>query len=130
MIAGLQLDLARMRAARPEAGPVRMGRVVACDGGLIEVAGLPLLSIEPDRAALARHGLALDDLQQTVSIAIVNTLGAIVRTVDLGLQGAGRHTTSIGLAGLPVGTYIVRMVVPGAMGYASPSGGANIFRVA
>ena len=42
MIAGLQLDLARMRVARPEAGPVRMGRVVACDGGLIEVAGLPL----------------------------------------------------------------------------------------
>ena len=42
MIAELQLDLARMRAARPEAGPVRMGRVVACDGGLIEVAGLPL----------------------------------------------------------------------------------------
>jgi flagellum-specific ATP synthase len=42
MIAQLQLDLARMRAARPEAGPVRMGRVVACDGGLIEVAGLPL----------------------------------------------------------------------------------------
>jgi flagellum-specific ATP synthase len=42
MIAELQLDLARMRAARSEAGPVRMGRVVACDGGLIEVAGLPL----------------------------------------------------------------------------------------
>ncbi|WP_086617910.1 FliI/YscN family ATPase [Erythrobacter tepidarius] len=42
MIGQLQLDLARMRAARPDAGPVRMGRVVACDGGLIEVAGLPL----------------------------------------------------------------------------------------
>jgi flagellum-specific ATP synthase len=42
MMAQLQLELARMRAARPEAGPVRMGRVVACDGGLIEVAGLPL----------------------------------------------------------------------------------------
>ncbi|MGY6637438.1 MAG: flagellum-specific ATP synthase FliI [Erythrobacter sp. SCN 62-14] len=42
MIAELQLDLARMRAVRVSAGPVRMGRVVACDGGLIEVAGLPL----------------------------------------------------------------------------------------
>ncbi len=38
----MQLDLARMRAARVEAGPVLTGRVVACDGGLVEVAGLPL----------------------------------------------------------------------------------------
>ncbi len=42
MIAELQLDLARMRAARLTRGPVLSGRVVACDGGLIEVAGLPL----------------------------------------------------------------------------------------
>lgn len=42
MIAELQLDLARMRAAPLAPGPVLTGRVVACDGGLIEVAGLPL----------------------------------------------------------------------------------------
>jgi len=42
MLAELQLDLARMRAARIETGPVQTGRVVACDGGLVEVAGLPL----------------------------------------------------------------------------------------
>jgi flagellum-specific ATP synthase len=42
MIAEIQLDLARMRAARLNTGPVLIGRVVACDGGLIEVAGLPL----------------------------------------------------------------------------------------
>ena len=42
MIAELQLDLARMRAAPVAGGPVLTGRVVACDGGLIEVAGLPL----------------------------------------------------------------------------------------
>jgi len=42
MIAELQLDLARMRRCRLSAGPVLTGRVVACDGGLIEVAGLPL----------------------------------------------------------------------------------------
>lgn len=42
MIAELQLDLARMRAAPVSAGPVLTGRVVACDGGLIEVEGLPL----------------------------------------------------------------------------------------
>ncbi len=42
MIAELQLDLARMRRVRLVSGPVLTGRVVACDGGLIEVAGLPL----------------------------------------------------------------------------------------
>lgn len=42
MIGELQLELARMRAAQPARGPVLTGRVVACDGGLIEVAGLPL----------------------------------------------------------------------------------------
>ena len=42
MIAELQLDLARMRGAPVASGPVLTGRVVSCDGGLIEVAGLPL----------------------------------------------------------------------------------------
>ncbi|MFL0671388.1 MAG: FliI/YscN family ATPase [Erythrobacter sp.] len=42
MIAEMQLDLARMRRSPLHAGPVLTGRVVACDGGLIEVAGLPL----------------------------------------------------------------------------------------
>ena len=42
MLAEIQLELARLRAARVEAGPVLTGRVVACDGGLVEVAGLPL----------------------------------------------------------------------------------------
>lgn len=42
MLGEMQLELARMRAARVEAGPVLTGRVVACDGGLVEVAGLPL----------------------------------------------------------------------------------------
>ncbi|MEO0589870.1 MAG: FliI/YscN family ATPase [Pseudomonadota bacterium] len=38
----MQLELARLRAGRVESGPVLTGRVVACDGGLVEVAGLPL----------------------------------------------------------------------------------------
>jgi flagellum-specific ATP synthase len=42
MIGELQLDLARMRAAPVTSGPVLTGRVVTCDGGLIEVEGLPL----------------------------------------------------------------------------------------
>jgi flagellum-specific ATP synthase len=42
VIAELQLDLARLRGVRLNVGPVLTGRVVACDGGLVEVAGLPL----------------------------------------------------------------------------------------
>jgi flagellum-specific ATP synthase len=42
MIAELQLELVRMRSARIVPGPVLTGRVVSCDGGLVEVAGLPL----------------------------------------------------------------------------------------
>lgn len=42
MLAELQIELARHRAARVECGPVLSGKVVACDGGLIEVSGLSL----------------------------------------------------------------------------------------
>lgn len=42
MLAQLQIDLARLREARLASGPFVSGTVVACDGGLIEVAGLAL----------------------------------------------------------------------------------------
>jgi len=42
MLAQLQIELARMRGARAEHGPVLFGRVAACDGGLVEVSGLSL----------------------------------------------------------------------------------------
>ena len=42
MLAEMQLELARFRSVSCDTGPVLSGRVVACDGGLIEVAGLPL----------------------------------------------------------------------------------------
>lgn len=42
MLAEMQLELARMRLAPVEGGPVLTGRVAACDGGLVEVSGLPL----------------------------------------------------------------------------------------
>lgn len=37
----LTAELARMRRAAPRLEPVRLGRVISCDGGLIEVSGLP-----------------------------------------------------------------------------------------
>ncbi len=42
MIEELQIELARFRAGAVASGPVMSGRVVACDGGLIEVSGLAL----------------------------------------------------------------------------------------
>ncbi|PKQ06744.1 MAG: CusA/CzcA family heavy metal efflux RND transporter, partial [Alphaproteobacteria bacterium HGW-Alphaproteobacteria-11] len=41
----------------------------AADVGLEQVSGLPILSIEPDREALARHGLGLADVQDMVAAA-------------------------------------------------------------
>jgi cobalt-zinc-cadmium resistance protein CzcA len=42
----------------------------AADVKLEQVAGLPLLTITPDPAALARHGVTLQDVQYTVAAAI------------------------------------------------------------
>ena len=42
----------------------------AADVKLEQVTGLPLMTITPDRSALARYGLAVGDVQDTVSIAL------------------------------------------------------------
>ncbi|MDY0070502.1 MAG: CusA/CzcA family heavy metal efflux RND transporter [Porticoccaceae bacterium] len=42
----------------------------AADAKTEQVTGLPLLSIVPDRAALARHGLAVADVQETLATAM------------------------------------------------------------
>ncbi|MDZ4326173.1 MAG: CusA/CzcA family heavy metal efflux RND transporter, partial [Pseudomonas sp.] len=42
----------------------------AADVKLEQITGLPLMTITPDRAALARYGLSVADLQDTVSIAL------------------------------------------------------------
>ncbi len=42
----------------------------AADVKLEQITGLPLMTITPDRAALARYGLSVGDLQDTVSIAM------------------------------------------------------------
>ena len=42
----------------------------AADVKLEQVTGLPLMTVTPDRAALARYGLSVADLQETVSIAL------------------------------------------------------------
>jgi flagellum-specific ATP synthase len=42
MIAEIELELTRMRGASVASGPVQRGRVAGCDGGLVEVSGLPV----------------------------------------------------------------------------------------
>ncbi|WP_324262747.1 FliI/YscN family ATPase [Altererythrobacter sp. H2] len=42
MIGLLERELGRMAASKLDLAPMRLGRVVRCDGGLIEVAGLPV----------------------------------------------------------------------------------------
>lgn len=42
----------------------------AADVKLEQITGLPLLTITPDRTALARYGLAVADVQETVSVAL------------------------------------------------------------
>ncbi len=42
MLAQMQIELAALAQRRVTSGPVAIGRVVACDGGLVEVAGLAL----------------------------------------------------------------------------------------
>jgi len=42
MIAELELELTRMSGVSVKRGPYQTGRVVGCDGGLVEVSGLPV----------------------------------------------------------------------------------------
>jgi cobalt-zinc-cadmium resistance protein CzcA len=79
LISGVRADLAVKVYGDDLEELARLGEAVqsvlaatpgSADVQMEQVAGLPLLSIEPDRAALARHGLAVDDLQQTVAIAM------------------------------------------------------------
>jgi heavy metal efflux system protein len=49
---------------------VAAGVAGAADVKLEQSTGLPLLTIQPDRVALARYGLAIADVQDTVSIAM------------------------------------------------------------
>jgi len=60
-------ELARI-GAQIEDVAARVGG--AADVKLEQVTGLPLMTVRPDLAALARQGLSIEDLQQTVSIAL------------------------------------------------------------
>jgi cobalt-zinc-cadmium resistance protein CzcA len=79
LIAGVRTDLAvkvfgeDMESLRETATKVAavLGEVPgAADVRVEAVSGLPTLNVRPDREALARHGVSLADLQETVEIAV------------------------------------------------------------
>ena len=63
-------DLEQLAEAGGEIESIASGIEGAADVKLEQITGLPLMTITPDRAALARYGLSVADLQDTVSIAL------------------------------------------------------------
>jgi cobalt-zinc-cadmium resistance protein CzcA len=63
-------DLEQLAAIGEQIESLAGGIEGAADVKLEQVTGLPLMTITPDRAALARYGLSIADVQQTVSIAL------------------------------------------------------------
>ncbi len=67
-------DLDQLLAVGEKIGAVVEGVSGAQDVGVEQVTGLPVLQITPDRAALARLGLNVDDVQSVVATAIGGTV--------------------------------------------------------
>ena len=63
-------DLEQLAEVGGEIESIASGIEGAADVKLEQITGLPLMTITPDRAALARYGLSVADLQDTVSIAL------------------------------------------------------------
>lgn len=107
MIDLLTREIERIAQTRPAAGPLRLGRVVSCDGGLIEVAGLgaaigSLCRIEADGhldSDLSAEVIGFREghsLLMLLGDQVMLHPGALVRVigepgmVDVGLQMLGR----------------------------------------
>jgi cobalt-zinc-cadmium resistance protein CzcA len=67
-------DLDKLLEIGKQIGGVVEGVEGAADVGVEQVTGLPVLQITPDRAALARLGLNVDDVQSVVATAIGGTV--------------------------------------------------------
>ncbi|HEY5612888.1 MAG TPA: CusA/CzcA family heavy metal efflux RND transporter, partial [Lysobacter sp.] len=63
-------DLDTLAALGGQIEAVANGVAGAADVQLEQVTGLPLMTVTPDRAALARYGLSVADVQDAVSIAM------------------------------------------------------------
>ena len=114
---GDDLDVLAGLGAEIEA--VANGIAGAADVQLEQVTGLPLMTITPDRAALARYGLSVADVQDTVTIAMGGAVAGQVfegdRRFDIvvRLPDAQRQDPRV-LAGLPIALPASLGVIPGS----------------
>jgi hypothetical protein len=90
-----------------DGGAVVLGRQsVGAAGGTVSRASLHLLQNPSGRAGLA--GVLELAEAADVTLGIYSVAGRLVRSEHLGPSGPGSHPFTLGLAGLPAGTYFLR----------------------
>lgn len=90
MLNQIERDLKRMRQSSPALGPVPLGKIVSCDGGLIEVSGLaaPIGTLCRAQAKQGEHAPSAEvlgfrsgrSLMMLLGDTVMLTPGALVRT--------------------------------------------------
>ena len=98
----------------------------AADVKLEQITGLPLMTITPDRAALARYGLSVADVQDTVSVALGGaTAGQLFdgdRRFDIVVRlPEARRQDPNALASLPIPLPLDDRIEPAAGAPSSPA---------
>lgn len=106
-------DLGQLATIGAQVEDVASGIKGAADVKLEQITGLPLMTITPDLDALARYGVAIDDVQKTISVALGGESAGQVfegdRRFDIVVRLPENLRQDIGtLASLPVA------VAPGA----------------
>jgi len=106
-------DLGQLATIGAQVEDVASGIKGAADVKLEQITGLPLMTITPDLDALARYGVAIDDVQKTISVALGGESAGQVfegdRRFDIVVRSPENLRQGIGtLASLPVA------VAPGA----------------
>jgi len=100
-------DLDTLAALGGQIEAVANGVAGAADVQLEQVTGLPLMTVTPDRAALARYGLSVADVQDAVSIAMGGAVAGQVfegdRRFDIVVRlPEGQRQDPQALAALPI----------------------------
>lgn len=100
-------DMEQLNTLGEQVERIAGGIAGAADVKLEQTTGLPLLTIEPDREALARYGLSMADLQDTVGIALGGREAGRIfegdRRIDIVVRLPEAQRTDLeGLAALPI----------------------------
>ncbi len=121
-------DLDTLAALGAQIETVANGVAGAADVQLEQVTGLPLMTVQPDRPALARYGLSVADVQDAVGIAMGGAIAGQVfegdRRFDIVVRlPESMRQDSQALASLPIALPVSVDDVPreGASAMASPT---------